>query len=73
MKVVEQYKCEICGAIHNTAALAEKCEATHAKILKSEFLWSAGKAAPDSVRITVEGKEGKKSTKTYELRYWKYY
>ena len=73
MKVVEQYKCETCGTIHSTAALAEKCEAAHTKILGSVFLFSANRVAPDAVRLTTEGKEGKKVVKTYQLRYDRYY
>jgi hypothetical protein len=72
MKAVEQYKCEICSTIHGTAALAEKCENAHAKILKSEFLWLPNHIAPNSVRVTTEGKEGKKVIKTYTLHHWRY-
>ncbi|MFA5558887.1 MAG: hypothetical protein WDA59_05430 [Methanofastidiosum sp.] len=70
MKPVEQYKCEICGGIYETAKKATDCENKHAHIVKIEPLFSPNHVAPDAVRVYTE-KEGKRTQKTYSL--YRYY
>jgi len=67
MKVVEQYKCEICGGIYNTPKQAEDCEKKHAKVLSVEILFQPNHIDPHQVKVVTEGKDGKKKQKTYYL------
>ena len=67
MKVVEQYKCEICGGIYGTPKQAETCEEKHTKIISVEALFQPNHIEPNQVKIVSEGKDGKRKQKTYML------
>lgn len=63
MRKLTKYQCEICGAVYDTEAEAQKCDLTHVRITGMEVGFYAHAAVYPS-RIDVEMQDGKQISYT---------
>lgn len=70
-----KYICEKCGAVYDTAELANKCEDVHGEIIEAHVMpgtvYERNRISPNAVYVKFRNKDGYEAAAEYKLAEYK--